>query len=278
MPQASIRGVQLNYEVLGDRGAWVALSPGGRRAMGAVRSLASRVAAAGCRVVIYDRRNCGASDVAFDPSQAEDQGWAEDLHVLLGQLGALPAWIGGGSSGCRLSLYFALRYRQDLRGLLLWRITGGRFAADRLNKQYFTQYIEAAQRGGMAAVCETEHFRECIEARVGNRDRIMAMTPQAFSDVMSTWSRLHMQGADHPVLGVSAEQLRSIRVPACIVPGNDNTHPRAVGEGLARLLPDAELHVMHPEHADVDTLPAEIWGVKESEIADVFVDFLRRKA
>ena len=87
-----------------------------------------------------------------------------------------------------------------------------------------------------------------------------------------------MQGADHPVLGVSAEQLRSIKVPACIVPGNDNTHPRAVGEGLQRLLPDAELHVMHPEHADVDTLPAEIWGIKESEIAAVFVDFLRRKA
>ena len=30
MPIANIRGVNLNYQVLGERGPWVALSPGGR--------------------------------------------------------------------------------------------------------------------------------------------------------------------------------------------------------------------------------------------------------
>lgn len=278
MPRAAIRGIDIDYEVLGEQGAWVALSPGGRRPKEAVRPLAGRIAAAGHRVVIYDRRNCGASDVVFDAAQAEDQAWAEDLHVLLSQLGALPAWIGGGSSGCRLSLYFALRYPQALRGLLLWRVTGGMFAAKRLDRQYFTQYAEAARRGGMAAVCGSEHFRACIQAQPQNRERIMAMAVDDFLRVMSAWSAWHMQGAEHPVLGVSAESLRSIAAPVCIIPGNDNTHPRAVGETLARLLPQAEAHVLFPEHVDVDTVPPEDWAVKEVEMAEVFVDFLRRKS
>jgi len=63
MPIASIRGVDLNYHVLGDHGPWVALQPGGRRGLTGVKSLAEKLAEAGNRVLIYDRRNCGASAV-----------------------------------------------------------------------------------------------------------------------------------------------------------------------------------------------------------------------
>ena len=47
MPVASIRGVDLHYEILGERGPFVALQPGGRRAGAGVRSLAEKVAEAG---------------------------------------------------------------------------------------------------------------------------------------------------------------------------------------------------------------------------------------
>ena len=60
MPVATVRGVEINYEVLGDRGPWVALQPGGRRALAGVKTLGEKIAEAGCRVLIYDRRNCGA--------------------------------------------------------------------------------------------------------------------------------------------------------------------------------------------------------------------------
>ena len=40
MPIAQLRGVNINYEVLGSAGPWVALSPGGRRALDNVKSLA----------------------------------------------------------------------------------------------------------------------------------------------------------------------------------------------------------------------------------------------
>jgi hypothetical protein len=47
MPIAHVRGVNINYEVLGSTGPWVALSPGGRRALDNVKNLAQHVANAG---------------------------------------------------------------------------------------------------------------------------------------------------------------------------------------------------------------------------------------
>ena len=49
-----------------------------------------------------------------------------------------------------------------MRGLLLWRVTGGAFAAERLTNQYYTSHIEAAEKGGMAAICAMEHWSEVI--------------------------------------------------------------------------------------------------------------------
>lgn len=277
MPLANVRGVNINYEVLGNQGPWVTLSPGGRRPLGAVKSLAQRIAAAGCRVLVHDRRNCGASDVVIDGSESEYQIWADDLHALLVRLNALPAWIGGGSSGCRLSLLFALRHPEAVRGLLLWRITGGRFAAQRLARQYYGQFIAAAEQGGMAAVCATEHFSERIQDQPVNRERLLALDPRRFIEVMSNWSAYFMQGADLPVIGASENELQSITAPACIIPGNDNTHKRPVGENLQRLMPDSELHILYPEHVDADMVPPEEWNRKEDVMASIFLDFMKRK-
>ena len=46
MPFADVRGVTIHYKVLGSAGPWVALSPGGRRDLGAVEPLAELLAAA----------------------------------------------------------------------------------------------------------------------------------------------------------------------------------------------------------------------------------------
>src|SRR5215471_10953923 len=175
MPITAVRGVEINYEVLGDRGPWVALQPGGRRGLEGVKPLAQKLAEAGNRVLVYDRRNCGASAIGFDGGDSENEVWADDLHELLLQLDALPAFIGGSSSGCRLALLAALRRPADLRGLLLWRVTGGAYAAQRLVQNYYTQFIEAAERGGMEAVCRTEHFGEVIATNPANRARLESM-------------------------------------------------------------------------------------------------------
>src|SRR5256885_7975584 len=104
MPIAHVRGININYEVLGTGGPWVALSPGGRRALDNVKSLAQRMADAGYRVLIHDRRNCGLSDIVIGGERSEYEIWADDLYALATQLKALPAGGGGGPSPCRLSV------------------------------------------------------------------------------------------------------------------------------------------------------------------------------
>src|SRR5579883_495468 len=270
MPRANVRGVSINYETLGDRGPWVALNPGGRRALDGVLPIAEKIAAAGYRVLVHDRRNCGASDVVIDGDDSEYEIWADDLH-------ALPVYAGGSSSGCRTSLLLALRHPEAVRGLLLWRVTGGAFAANRLAQNYYGDFMEAAEQGGMAAVCATEFFQERIAANPANRERLMAMDVKRFMEVMGRWREAFLQSADLPVIGATEEQLRSITVPAIVVPGNDRTHGRATGENAARLLPNSELYILFPEQLDVD-LAVESWEdqAKQDELAAVFVNFLNR--
>jgi len=271
MPIANIRGVHINYQVLGEHGPWVALSPGGRRDLSGVMPLATRVAAAGYRVLLHDRRNCGASDVVIAGDESEYEIWADDLYALLTQLQALPAYIGGSSAGCRLSLLFALRHPEAVRALLLWRVTGGPFAAQRLAHNYYGQFIEAAQQGGMPAVCETEFFRERIASNPANRDRLLSMEAQRFIDVMAHWREYFLRDADLPVIGASAAALGSITVPTCVI----RTHPRRVGENASRLLPNSELHILMPQDAEDDVSTAG-WDEKQGELASIFIDFLKR--
>jgi pimeloyl-ACP methyl ester carboxylesterase len=252
------------------------LAARGRRGLVAVKSLGKKIAEAGNRVLVYDRRNCGASGISFGGGGSENEVWADDLHELLSQLDALPAFIGGSSSGCRLALLAALRHAANVRGLLLWRVTGGGYAARRLAQNYYTQFIEAAERGGMEAVCRTNHFGELIASNPANRARLLTVRVERFIAVMSEWRRSFNEGADHPVIGISPTQLRSLTAPACIVPGNDRVHPREPGQVAHRLMPNAEYHeVLTEDRPDLD-VALDDWNAKEGLLAAIFVDFLRR--
>jgi pimeloyl-ACP methyl ester carboxylesterase len=278
MPTANIRGAHINYKVLGDHGPWMALSPGGRRDISGIEHQAQELANLRHRVVIFDRRNCGASDVVIDGNESEYEIWADDVHALLAQLGALPAFVGGSSSGCRTALLFALRHPDSVLGLLLWRVTGGRFACERLAEEYYGQYIEAAKRGGMPAVCEMEHWKERIQARPENRAALMNMPAERFIEVMSRWRQYFLQSVDLPVIGASEADLKSIKVPACIIPGNDLTHGRQTGENLGKLLPKTEVHILFPKHYDEPLSPREEWDKKAGEMAALFATFIKRAA
>lgn len=277
MPITTVRGITLHYDILGDSGPFVALQPGGRRAGAALRPLATKIAEAGNRVVLYDRRNTGRSSLVIE-GESENEEWAEDLHELLKGIDALPAYIGGSSSGCRLALILALKRPADVRGLLLWRVTGGAYAAERLTNQYYTSHIDAATEGGMAAVCRLDHWSEVIAANPEAREVLMAFDPYDFIARMTRWRRSFLAGAEHPVIGLSPTQLRSLAMPACICPGSDPVHPREPGQAAHRLMPNAELHqIVTDDHPDIDAAFAD-WDAKEGLLAATFIDFLRRQA
>jgi pimeloyl-ACP methyl ester carboxylesterase len=275
MPTATIRGASIPYEVLGKSGPWFAISPGGRRGKDEIKSLAQRIADGGFRVLIYDRRNCGAADVVLEGEESEYEIWADDLYALMKQLNALPAYIGGASSGCRLSTLFALRHPEAVKGLVLTRVTGGAFACNRLAENYYGQFIKAAEAGGMAAVCETEHWRDRIAANPANRARIMGMDVKRFIASFKKWAEPFATGANLPMIGATEQDLRSIKVPTLVIPGHDRTHGRASGLRSGKLIPGAEIYDLMGEDIDAD-LAIEPWDEKEMELAQLHIDFMLR--
>jgi pimeloyl-ACP methyl ester carboxylesterase len=275
MPALEVRGVNLRYQVLGGRGPWIALTTGGRRGHDEFVPLAEKLAALGHRVLLHDRRNTGASDVLIEGDEVEEAVWADDLAALLSRLKAAPAFAGGSSSGARTSILLALRHPEAVRGLLLFRVTGGAFAAQRLPENYYGQFIRAAQQGGMAAVCATQQYQERIAANPANRERLMGMDPRRYIEVMSRWRDLFVAGAQLPVMGVTEAELASIRAPAIVIPGNDKTHSSASGRACARLIPGAVLHELPIRDQDVPLIPFEEWAPHEDEITRVFAEFIK---
>jgi hypothetical protein len=165
-----------------------------------------------------------------------------------------------------------------VRGLLLWRVTGGEFAAKRLSNQYYFQFIEAAKKGGMAAVCASEHFAERIKQRAVNRDAIMKMDVNRFIASFELWAKGFLDDAGKPVIGATAAQLQSVKIPTLVVPGNDKTHDRAIGERAQKLIPGSELYLLFPEDQDIDIVPPQEWEFKDDELAGVFASFMKRNA
>ena len=214
--------------------------------------------------------------VVIEGGESEYEIWADDLHELLKQLGALPAIVGGGSSGCRMALLFALRHPEAARALLLWRVTGGEFAANRLAENYYGQYIRAAETGGMNAVCELDHFKDMCAVNPENRQRLLATDVHRFIRVMGHWREYFLKGASLPIIGCTREDLASIAIPTCVIPGNDFSHPRAVAHTAQRLIRGSELFdILGPDIA-MDVAPPEQWHEVKAEHRRVVVEFLAR--
>src|ERR1700743_2211117 len=129
MPTAEINGLSLAYEVIGDNApgsqAW-SITPGGRftKESPGVKQLAETLAAAGNTVLIWDRPNCGASDVCFEGS-SESAMQADALAGLLRHLDLTPAILARRSGGARVSLLTAARHRDVAAGVAIWWISGG---------------------------------------------------------------------------------------------------------------------------------------------------------
>ncbi len=247
MPVAKLRGADINYEVLGTHGPWLALSPGGRRALELVRPLAERMSDAGYRVLIHDRRNCGLSDIVIGGETSEYEIWADDLYELLSRLNALPAVPR--RRLVRLPAFAPVRAEISPRGVRSAALARHRRALSPPSaspKTITAKYIRAAQHGGMAAVCELDHFKERIAARPSNRETLMAMDPNDFIAAMERWREQFRRAAALPVIGTSEKDLNSIRVPTCIIPGNDRTHNHAIAETAHRMIPASELHDLFP--------------------------------
>jgi len=276
MPISKINGVNINWQVIGERGPWVMATTGGRRGYDEFVPMAQKIANSGFRVMLHDRRNTGASDLIIEGDQGEEAPWLPDMYELMRSQDALPAFFCGSSAGARTSIRFYLKYPQAVRGLLLLRVTGGPFAAGRLPENYYGQFLTAAKAGGMAAVCAMDAWKERFKENPRGRDYLANLPADQFIRVFTRWKEVFEAGGKYPVMGVTEAELRSIKVPVMIIPGNDNTHSSASGRVAHSLIPGSELHQLPITDQDVPLIPFPEWGPYEDEIARVFVDFMRR--
>lgn len=243
MARATIGGLTIGYEVIGEGRPWV-ITPGGRfpKDSPGVRELAEALAERGHQVLVWDRPNCGESDVSFE-GDSESAMQADALAGLLRHLDMAPAVIAGGSGGSRVSLLAAARHPDVAAGLAVWWISGGPFGNLSLATHYCGGSLRAAWTGGMEAVVELPEWAEVLERNPGNRDRFLALDPREFIATMERWMVVYCPRDDEPVPGLSLAEANALDLPTLVFRSgeSDAYHTRATSERLAEVLPAARL-------------------------------------
>jgi pimeloyl-ACP methyl ester carboxylesterase len=245
MARIQISGLAIEYELLGPKDApAIALTPGGRFAKDSpgLPELAHALAAGGRRVLLWDRPNCGASDVSFDGDNESDL----QARTLIGLIRALelgPTALAAGSAGSRASLIAASRDPEVVSHLILWWISGGAISLISLAAYYCVNSAIAASRGGMAAVAALPGWAEQIQRNPRNRDIILAQDPERFLETMERWALAYMPSQTSPVPGMSPAAFARLRMPVLIFRNgkSDLSHTRRTSEWVHELIPHSEL-------------------------------------
>jgi pimeloyl-ACP methyl ester carboxylesterase len=245
MGRIDIGGLGIEYELLGEAGApAVAVTPGGRYSKDApgVRELGQALADRDRRVLIWDRPNCGASDISFD-GEGESSLQARALVDLVRTLELGPIALVGGSAGARVSLFAAHQDPTIVSHLVLWWISGGPLSLMRLGSAYCAEHAVEASVGGMGAVAAMPGWAEQIERNPRNREIILRHDPQDFIARMERWGKGFVPSATSPIPGWSNEDFERVAMPVMIFRGDprDLFHPAYICEQVQARLPNAEL-------------------------------------
>jgi pimeloyl-ACP methyl ester carboxylesterase len=218
-------------------------------------------------VLIWDRPNCGASDVSFTgPSESEMQ--ADTLAGLLTELDMTPAVIIGGSGGARVSLLTAARHRQVAAGLGVWWISGGVYGLMILATHYCGESIRAAWSDGMEAVAALPEWAEVLERNPANRQRFLDQDRKEFIATLEHWMAAYCPRDDQHIPGLPDSMARGLDIPALVFRSgqSDAYHTRATSELLAEMLPNSEL--VEPPWGDREWIER---GEEREKLGGIFV-------
>lgn len=239
-----VNGGSVVYEILGDCGDLIVLTPGGRfgKDIPGLRPLAEALVDGGYRVLLWDRPNCGASDVQFY-GQSESHMRAQTLRGLLDALGEGPSILAGGSGGARDSLLTAMLYPELVTALVVWNIVGGVYGTFVLGSYYVIPSILAVRGSGIDGLLRVTEWRDRIEENPGNRQRMLDLDPDEFLKVMLRWLGAFVSKPGQTIPGVDDEMFDRITVPTLIIRGGENDwdHPKRTSLEVSCLVKGAEL-------------------------------------
>jgi len=239
-----INGGNVVYEILGKTGDFIALTPGGRfsKDIPGLRPLAQALAKGGYRVLLWDRPNCGKSDVQFY-GQSESHMRAETLYTLISKLGIGPCIIAGGSGGARDSMLTAMLYPEIVTKLVVWNIVGGVYGSFVLGSYYIVPSILAVRGAGMKGVAQVDEWRDRIAENPANAARLQSYDDHEFLKLMLRWLNAFVPKPGQTIPGVEDEMFDNITVPTLIIRGgeNDLDHPKRTSLEVSCLIKGAQL-------------------------------------
>jgi pimeloyl-ACP methyl ester carboxylesterase len=255
------RDVTLHVEIYNPNGTIpLIVTPGGNGDTNGFRSFARNIAAAApeFKVIIYDRRNLGLSQVTFssEPQMVEE---GEDLHVLIERLGVAPTALYGMSSGARSNMILASRYPDDIAALVIAPLTGGTYAAARLSEDYFfkflpekrlttRQHISGLPLTTMEALAKTDLWSGYLDRNTAeNRERFFNADINDFLAAMKTTGE-HLQATRYQTaLGMKDDELAALKIPATLIlhhgQYSDNLHPITNTRAATTLLANSSFKI-----------------------------------
>ena len=255
------RDVTLHVEIYNPNGTIpLVVTPGGNGDTTGFGGFARNVAAAApdLKVIIYDRRNLGLSEVAFgsEPQMVEE---GEDLHVLIERLGVAPTALYGMSSGARSNMILASRYPDDIAALVIAPLTGGPHAAARLSEDYFFKYlpekklttrqhISGLPLTSMQALAKTDLWSAYLARNTPeHQERFFNADITEFLAAMRT-SGEHLQATRYQTaLGMKDDELAALKVPATLILHHgqytDNLHPITNTRAATTLLANSSFRI-----------------------------------
>jgi 3-oxoadipate enol-lactonase/4-carboxymuconolactone decarboxylase len=235
MPTINANGVELFYDVTGPEDAPVVVfstSVGATLEMWdpQIRAFSDRF-----RLLRYDTRGHGRSQVVDRPTSIEDL--ADDLAGLLDALGIAKAHLVGLSLGGMTGQALALRYPDKLESLVLLATSAYLPPAEA-----WTERAATARAKGMATIADTvmsrwftRAFKERAPAIVAaTRERFIANDANGYAICCEAIRDMDLR----PAIG-------AVRTPTLILAGADDpATPVAMMEDIRARIPDAEMIIV----------------------------------
>jgi pimeloyl-ACP methyl ester carboxylesterase len=247
MARAEINGTGIEYELHGKDGdPAIVLTPGGRFTMDVpgLREFAQELVKDGRQVLLYDRPNCGYSDSCLE-GESESETQADKLGGLIRHLGLGPAVIAGGSGGARVSLLTASRNPDLCSHLAIWWISGDPIGLMQLATYYCGEAAILASKGGMEAVMAATSWAEHFAKNPASRDKLRAMDPARFIEIMQKWASTYVPSPLSPVPGMRPVDFARLTMPALVFKSHksDLAHTETTSLWVHRLIPHAVLAI-----------------------------------
>jgi pimeloyl-ACP methyl ester carboxylesterase len=247
--EIEVNGGIVVYELIGpENGEVVVVTPGGRfsKDYGGVHELADALAEGGKRVLLWDRPNCGRSDVQVY-GRSESHMRAETLGLLLEQLGIEQVVAAGGSGGARDSIVFTIMWPDLVRKLAVWSIVGGTYSTMLLATAYVLDELGMVRNQGIEGVIEMDtgpfSWAAMIRANPRNADRLRAIGTEEFERVMNRWLDAFVPKPNEAIPGVPDWEFDTIQCPTLVMRGgeHDYDHPKRTSYEVHALIKGSRL-------------------------------------